>query len=223
MPMIPADLQARVDAALPEFAKHELQLVLDASLPCRNGAAGATRRVAVYRCAAPGTNINAFELAVTPTALVLSGDFAPSKNGVVAPPGYGLEWFAGASSPSYLGEKFLEVDYHEQLAREWFADLVEQAVADTQGAREGNDLAADFGTEGCNDVDGFAAYEQKLRELQREVDYESPHSFYEAVRDADPVAAADTGWIGYKPEDLTKLCICQAVWRRLWLAHKAGT
>jgi len=54
----------------------------------------------------------------TPEGIVLQGDLTPSRQGNVSCSGYGLDWFAGKLSESYLCEKFLHKGFVPALARE---------------------------------------------------------------------------------------------------------
>ena len=60
-----------------------------------------------------------------PEGIILTGDLAPARRGRGATScyGYGLEWFAGRLSESYLCEKFLEEGWHADLAQEDLKDL----------------------------------------------------------------------------------------------------
>lgn len=63
----------------------------------------------------------------TPEGIVLMGDLTPGHHGNVSALGYGLSWFAGDLSGSYLCEKFLQKSWHAELAKEWCLDMAKDA------------------------------------------------------------------------------------------------
>jgi len=61
----------------------------------------------------------------SPEGIILTGDLTPARHGRGATScyGYGLGWFAGRLSDSYLCEKFLEKGWHADLAAEDLRDM----------------------------------------------------------------------------------------------------
>jgi hypothetical protein len=71
-------------------------------------------------------------LVFTPEGIVITGDLCPraGTRGVVSDLNYGIGWFSGKLSPDYLCEKFLDREWHAELAAQ---DLKEMACAVLRG------------------------------------------------------------------------------------------
>ena len=69
----------------------------------------------------------------TPEGIVLQGDLTPERNGSVSSMGYGLNWFAGTLSDTYLCEKFLTKRFVLELAIDQLSDPVKNYYCDVEG------------------------------------------------------------------------------------------
>ena len=100
--------------ALRSFEDHKIELVADHP------------GVRVVRMARPDSGVYRVQLTETCEGIVIQGDCSVERNCTGTPAGYTLDWFARASSPQYLGEKFLKQGWHPKLAedgiREWLSD-----------------------------------------------------------------------------------------------------
>jgi hypothetical protein len=92
------------------FKKHFLEQVLD------------TPKFKAFYLKAPGLGrMESCLIMFSPEGINILGDLCPgndSRNSGVHAYGYGLEWFAGNLSWSYLCEKFLSKEWHKELAEE---------------------------------------------------------------------------------------------------------
>lgn len=161
-----------------------------------------------YRLGAPGTRINSCRIVGTPEGVVILGDLSPRDNRGVVAHHKSILWFAGRNmSPCYLGEKFLEKDFHGKLAVEELRSWV----------NDNRDCYGEPLTEEL--VEG-------LEEVIKAVDdgVMGSEGLYEALYDLDPhwVDEGIVGW-GYKPRDLDLLCAIQARFSELyWEMHDAA-
>jgi len=57
--------------------------------------------------------------------IIITGDMPVRDNGIIAA-GYDLEWFSGGLSPDYLAEKFLEKDFHPEIAMRQWREMIDQ-------------------------------------------------------------------------------------------------
>ncbi len=66
------------------------------------------------------------QILFTPEGIVISGDLCPrvGTRGVISDLGYGLNWFSGKLSNSYLCEKFFVVGWHRDLAEEELETMI---------------------------------------------------------------------------------------------------
>lgn len=156
------------------------------------------QKVSAYYLRKPGGGLMESTLIVfTPEGIALMGDVTPGKNGDVSCRGYGAEWFAGASSHSYLCEKFLHKGWHTELAAEELRD-------------------------GWHDhFDGDAGKRAKLNELADDVEERGA----EWLRDELDEMGADTsdgipGW-GYNPSEAACLIAIQERFAALYPAVMA--
>ena len=85
----------------------------------------AVRVKAYYLRKYPNKRTMSTLLIFTPEGIVITGDLRPVRTGCMTY-GYGLEWFVGANSPQYLAEKFLEMKWTEDHAR----DFVQNRIAE---------------------------------------------------------------------------------------------
>jgi len=138
--------------------------------------------------------------------LTLSGDLVPTLSGVTTPRRYGLDWFAGASSPRYLGEKFLQSGFCP-----W-----ERAKGEIQ---QWVDQPEDFGLN-----------EEQVERLQDLLDSDGRDldeygvRLYDALDDIDPYLVDDgPPGNGYHPRQLEVLCDIQARFSKLWAAREGAT
>ncbi len=140
----------------------------------------------------------------TPEGIVIQGDLTPGHHGNVSCLGYGLGWFRGRLSGSYLAEKFLEQNWYPEVA-----------VADLQlflkGIADGSQEAK------LGDV-------EKIQELISRCCDGDLH--VEGFRDAweeiyeDWVWDSCFGW-GYKPSEHSWLCVIQQRFAALYNAANA--
>ena len=130
-----------------------------------------------------------------PTGIVITGDVAPGHNGIVSSRGYGIEWFAGQNSPSYLAEKFLSQRWVEDHCAEL---LVEQAD-DLKDTAEADGLPEPDKAKELRSI----ADEIKRRELMM-------HEVYERLQDLDD-GLVDDGMPGhwYDPWEMATLAAIQ--------------
>lgn len=133
--------------------------------------------------------------------LTLSGDLTPTLGGVSTPRRYGLDWFAGASSPNYLGEKFLQSGYCP-----W-----ERAKEDIQ--------------QWVDEPEDHGLNEEQVEHLQDLLDSgggnldEYGVRLYDALDDIDPYLVEEgPPGSGYHPVQLETLCAIQRRFAKLWAA-----
>ena len=69
-------------------------------------------------------------LVFTPEGIAIMGDLTPTDHGTVSAMGYGLAWFAGELSSSYLAEKFLRRQYIPETMWEQVQWWITQAEED---------------------------------------------------------------------------------------------
>jgi hypothetical protein len=135
--------------------------------------------------------------------LVIHGDLCPGKHGVVSPIGYTLDWFARATSPHYLGEKFLQKGWHKELAEKWVAEQLAMSLSEW----------ADYGLE----------FDQrdKLKELC--LDDMGDRMFYDALYEIESSwVEEDLPGYDYDPQDMRVLCAIQQRFAVLWAARTPG-
>ena len=131
--------------------------------------------------------------------LTLSGDCTPTVGGVSTPLRYGLDWFAKASTPSYLGQKFLRLGYCPwERAKITIQRWVDQA--DDHGLNEEQvERLQDLLDSSGSDLDEFGI------------------RLYDALNDIDPYLVDDgPPGSGYHPGQLEHLCEIQARFSKLW-------
>ena len=75
--------------------------------------------------------------------IVITGDLAPARNGVVSNMGYGLGWFLRQGPSGYLCEKFLTQEFHPELAREWLDEKAKEMREELAEDMPGIDLSGD--------------------------------------------------------------------------------
>lgn len=99
-------------------------------------------------------------LVFTPDGTILTGDLTPERRGCIAR-GYGLEWFAGKLSPSYLAEKFLD--------EEWVPDrmkaYVRERIAELE--RELAEIMAELERDAALNEEEFVLEVEDLPRLHR--------------------------------------------------------
>lgn len=84
----------------------------------------------VYRMHAPGTRHLCVQLTFGPEGISIMGDprLGPHGQGLnYAYPGRGRSWFLGATSPSYLCDKFLREVWQADVAAEQLAEEIAEA------------------------------------------------------------------------------------------------
>lgn len=171
-------MSARNHDRLAKFADHVLTTVVE------------TQAVKVYKAHKPGTRINSFELAFTPEAICLSGDYCPGTHGVVAR-GRSPDWFCSATG-DYLCEKFLAKGYYPDNAGDWLNGLAEDHPEEADALRE---LAA-------RHFDDYAALRDAVEAVLPSHDW------------------CDSSPWGYDPTEVMKLAVCQRVFARLWWSKR---
>ncbi len=149
------------------FAEHELSCLVEG------------QNATVYHMGCPGTGVYSVYIAEFAGRLCLTGDtcFGPENSGgVVSNPGYGIGWFSGHLSQSYLCEKFLRQCWQWEAAIEtmkchiedddedsWWvqkAEALQRFIAcpgwkyDTPTEMEYYEAMVDLGHDGC-ELPGF--------------------------------------------------------------------
>jgi len=186
-------VEKRVADGLKHFQNHVLTTVAD------------TEAVKVYRVHEPGTRINSFELAFTPEAICLSGDYAPGNGHGKVARARAVGWFVGATDPYYLAEKFLQKGFHTELANEWLRELAAEQTDPEHYTTARQDIA------------------DQLLELVDTEAAESPEALRSAVEAILPdYDFSEGGPWGYKPFELVQLATCQQVFSRLWTAAQGN-
>lgn len=107
------------------FQNHTLEVALDHE-----------KWKAFYLRAAGGGRTQSTFLMFTPEGIFISGDLCPgndARNSGVHAMGYGLDWFSGKLSYSYLAEKFLSRGWQRELA----ADECRGIAEDIQKGEDG--------------------------------------------------------------------------------------
>lgn len=109
-----------------------------------------------YRMEVPGQGrMQSTDLVFTVDHIAIFGDLCPGRNGVVSCVGYGLAWFSGRKSPSYLAEKFLDTGWHQDLAHRELEALVaaeeDPERFDTEDISDLHGLIDDYDIRGFSD------------------------------------------------------------------------
>jgi len=79
------------------------------------------------------TRASSCMIVFTPEGIVILGDLCPNdNNGVVSRYGYGLSWFAGTLSTSYLCGKFLSEEYSPDLGKKLAERCLKEALEESQ-------------------------------------------------------------------------------------------
>lgn len=148
-----------------------------------------TEHYQAFRMAKPGTRCGSMRIVFTPEGIVILGDLTPMYNGVISNLGYGLGWFSGQLSGSYLCEKFLREEFVPECALSYLKESLE--------------CSDDYGwtAEGVE-----AAKELKYRLENQDL---SGFEFYEALQEFDPDGATDGVGHGYNRRDAGMLCAIQ--------------
>lgn len=89
----------------------------------------------LYSLNRPGTIVYSVYIAELAGRLCITGDVCLGANdrGVVSAPGYGIGWFSGELSESYLCEKFLRREWQWDAAVESIRQSIEQDARDGEG------------------------------------------------------------------------------------------
>ena len=124
--------------------------------------------------------------------IIIVGDLTIDGNGAVSVCGYGLEWFAGHKSESYLCEKFLHRKWVPEKAQ---ATLLEWAKDDRKNRK---------------------AYMEIIREFEYGEMHE--HRLYEALVDARLDNGDGVPGYDYDPADAGWLCALQQGFREKYAA-----
>lgn len=124
-----------------------------------------------------GGRMESTDIVFTADHIVICGDLAPCRHGVVSDVGYGIGWFSCGKSKGYLSEKFLETDWHRELAIAELDDfeddegngLDEESKRELRGYAEDGDVRGfyDWFTDQGYDVEyvpgfGYEPREQRL-------------------------------------------------------------
>lgn len=160
--------------------------------------------VQVYRLTPPGGGeMESTRIAFLPGYIVLHGDVSPGvrardHRGLISDVRYDRRWFVGATSESYLCQKF-------GLVKEFRADLAKAACEEMANETEDEVRAAVLrahavDAEDCDDPD---AWEREL---------------YEITGDSECL----DGCRGYARDNADLLCAIQRRFRGLWLQRDAG-
>ncbi|MBL7954403.1 MAG: hypothetical protein JNJ91_05150 [Flavobacteriales bacterium] len=76
-----------------------------------------------------GGRINSVMILFTPEGIVIAGDHAPTRTGMVSNIGYGIEWFAQEQGGEYLMEKFgQDRVFRPDMAIAWLDEYVKEAA-----------------------------------------------------------------------------------------------
>lgn len=81
----------------------------------------------------------------SPEGIVITGDLRPVRTGCMTY-GYNLEWFVGELSPQYLAEKFLEIQWSEEYAKDFIKTCIEEMKEneELEKAKEVEDLSSAY-------------------------------------------------------------------------------
>lgn len=115
-------LNERIEQARRSFLHHELVEELN------------TPQYKAYLMRDPAKGlIDSVRIVFTPSGIVLSGDHTPGRYGNVSCTGYDEHWFGKQQGAYYLAEKFLDTDFHPELALEELkANLAEKEAAEPE-------------------------------------------------------------------------------------------
>lgn len=169
----------------------------------------------------PGTRMGSVLVSATPEGLVLSGDghHGPGNATGTVTARYGLRWFLGDLSPSYLAEKCIRPDWHAAIAAANIREELENARSDAE-----------------YDVPNAAMIEMLEALLRNEDHLRSADAFYSALGEvawdtADDLphddceralrcALGDDEWYeigaGYDPEVVAWLSAVQRAFKAGW-------
>jgi hypothetical protein len=118
---LPVDFDAQLKLYTSYYQAHELHTVED------------TDKVKVYLLRKPSTMNMHVHLVFTGNRIGLTGDaqLGPTQHGLWSTSGYGVAWFAGALSPSYLCEKFLRQAYDAKATAAHILDRYEEYLKES--------------------------------------------------------------------------------------------
>lgn len=155
-----------------------------------------------YRMEVPGQGrMQSTDLVFTVDHIAIFGDLCPGRNGVVSCLGYGLAWFSGRKSRSYLAEKFLDTGWHQDLAH---AELLELILTEPKW------LTAD-GEEGVDDI---------VWHLHGLIDDGDPRGLGDWLTERG-VESEDVPGYGYAPQDVELLSLLNRRFSALYLKEVA--
>ncbi len=159
------------------FAQHRLELLLH------------NDPFSAYRLVRPeGGRINSVMIMFTPEGVVIAGDHAPCRHGVISDFGYDRKWFLSLNGPGYLATKFgLERKFQTELAEEFLNERI----------KELQDAGAS--------AESLEPWQDLLEQVQLDMDHSS---FQRALTELKE----DETWniaIGYDPRDMANLAAIQ--------------
>lgn len=161
------------------FAQHRLEMVLNSG-----------DYKGYYLQPPGGGRFNSVLIMFTPEGIVLAGDHAPCRTGLVSNIGYGLDWFSSEKSPDYLCQKF---GLERGFVRDHALTYVEEELKTLREASIVNEEAVEEWTE--------------LKEKLEADDIDS-HDFYTTLRDLNVDAFYEVA-LGYDPNTMAKLAAIQ--------------
>jgi hypothetical protein len=139
----------------------------------------------------------------TPEGIAIMGDITPTRRGTVSDTGYGVGWFTGELSGSYIAEKFLTKSFQPEKAAKEIRD----------------DVAENDGLEDALDNDA----KTELLRIAREIEFNglSAGEAYRDIYDIRPSLCEDgfIGW-GYNETELGWLCAIQQRFAELYWQGK---
>lgn len=113
---------------LEELKDHYLEQVLDEE-----------KFKAFYLREKPDSRMMSTLFIFSPEGIVLMGDLTPQLHSTASCLGYGLAWFAGRLSETYLCEKFLEKRWNQELAVEELNETAKRILAGSEDDNYGDD------------------------------------------------------------------------------------
>jgi hypothetical protein len=187
------------------FAKHTLHVDLDTE-----------NYKAFYLKDPDHGRINSVLILFTPEGIVIAGDHAPTRNGIVSYFKCGLLFFARKQGDQYLGEKFLEKVWDVEQAQDWLRYQITEVEKELKDLLDTSD-------------DGEYAQLIERQEALKNIlegdnnDWISEADFREKLEEIDEDISEGTPGFGYPYRDLANLVAINHRFAELYAKHTTTT
>jgi len=137
----------------------------------------------------------------TPEGIVIQGDLTPGRHGNVSCLGYGLGWFRGQLSGSYLAEKFLQQGWYTEVAVVDLREFLKNIADGNEEAKPGDVEKIQELIKRCEDGDiGTEGFREAWEDIYEDWCWDW-----------------SLGW-GYNPTEHSWLCVIQQRFAALYNA-----